>query len=149
MRTKTTTTRKRRNGSNLISFIASSLRISVGALVIVCLAVGAQKSGTPASRSIEGSVVDIAGQPVKGAVVLLEDTKSLQVRSYLVQEDGKFRFRGLSMDANYELRARSNSVFSNRKTVSVFDTNPLVVVNLTLSPGKSKRPAPAAPSTKL
>ncbi len=114
--------------------------------LLVCgVASGGQQRSSPApiSRTIEGSVLDHSGHPVPGAVVLIEDLKSLQVRTYLVQEDGKFRFRGLSSDANYELRARFNGVASNAKTVSVFETHPVVVVNLTLSI-RPKRSAPAA-----
>jgi hypothetical protein len=103
----------------------------------------AQSSASPVSRTIEGQVLDRAGHPVPGAIVLLEDLKSLRVRSYIVQEDGKFRFRGLSSDANYELRARFNGFSSSPKTVSVFDASPAIVVNLMLSV-KPKRPAPSA-----
>jgi hypothetical protein len=94
---------------------------------------------TPVSRSIEGTVRDPSGHPVSGAVVLIEDLKSLQIRSYIVQQDGKFVFRGLSSDANYQLRARLNGVTSKAKTVSVFATSPAIVVTLTLST-KPKRP---------
>jgi hypothetical protein len=99
---------------------------------------------TPAqvSRTIEGMVLDHAGSPVAGAVVLIEDLKSLQVRSYLVQQDGKYRFHGLSSDANYELRAQFNGSASGPKTVTVFNSSRTIVVNLKL-PAKPKRPAPA------
>jgi hypothetical protein len=102
-----------------------------------------QGGATPASRTIEGSVLNRAGHPVPGAVVLLEDLKSLQVRSYIVQEDGKFRFRGLSSDANYQLLARFKGLASSTKTVSIFESHPSVVVNLTLS-DKPKHSAPPA-----
>jgi len=84
-------------------------------------------------RTIEGSVLDHAGHPLPGAVVLIEDLKTLQVRSYIVQEDGKYRFRGLSSDANYQLRARFNGAMSSPKTVSVFESKPTIVVNLTVT----------------
>jgi hypothetical protein len=117
------------------------------ALVMTCAVclTGApgQPAGSPVSRTIEGTVLDRTGHPVPGAVVLLEDLKSLQVRSYIVQEDGKFRFRGLSSDANYELRARFKGLASSPKTVSVFESRPSIVVNLTLS-AKPKPPAPPA-----
>jgi len=127
------TTRKRRSGSSFFSFCLLALAASCG------VADGQQiGSSVPVSRTIEGSVLDQAGHPVSAAVVLIEDLKSLQVRSYIVQDDGKFRFRGLSSDANYELRARFNGAVSNVKTVSVFETRPVIVVNLTLS-NKPKR----------
>lgn len=118
-------------------------------IVLVWGALAGQQQGSPSpvSRTIEGSVLDRAGHPVSGAVVLIEDLKSLQVRSYIVQEDGKFRFRGLSADANYELRARFKGMASKPKTVSVFESKPVIAVNLTLL-AKTKRAAPAPSSSK-
>jgi hypothetical protein len=106
-----------------------------------------QRGGTGLSvpRTIEGEVLDHAGHPVPGAVVLIEDLKTLQVRSYIVQQDGKYRFRGLSPDANYQLRARLNGISSGPKTVSVFESKSTIVVNLKLST-KQKRSARPAPS---
>ena len=131
----------------VISFLFQVRRLSLAALLICCAASAGQSSGTPlSSRTIEGSVFDQAGHAVPGAVVLIEDQKTLQVRSYIVQEDGKFRFRGLSADANYELRARFNGAVSGAKNVSVFDSKPTVVVNLIISP-KSKKPVPRSKPT--
>ena len=58
--------------------------------------------------------------------------KTLQVRSYIAQADGKYRFFGLSSDINYELRAQSNGMTSPIKTVSVFDSHKIVTLNLKL-----------------
>jgi len=116
-------------------------RLGLAACLLVLTVAGGQQTTAPVSRTIEGSVFDHNGHSVPGAVVLIEDMKTLQVRSYIVQADGKFRFRGLSADANYELRARFHGESSSPKTVSVFESKPLVVVNLTLS-GKHKRAAP-------
>ncbi len=88
--------------------------------------------GTPTTRSIEGSVLNSHGSPVSNAVVLLKDTKTLQVRSYLAQSDGKYHFYGLSSDVNYELRAQANGLTSPSKTVSVFDSHNIVTLNLKL-----------------
>ena len=86
--------------------------------------------------------MDHAGHLLPGAVVLIEDLKTLQVRSYIVQEDGKYRFRGLSSDANYQLRARFNGAMSSPKTVNVFESKPSIVVNLTVTV-KPKRATPS------
>ncbi len=88
--------------------------------------------GTSTTRSIEGTVLDAKGSPVPGAVVLLKDTKTLQVRSYLALKDGKYRFFGLSSDINYELRAEANGMTSPEKMVSVFDSHKVVKLNLKL-----------------
>lgn len=94
--------------------------------------------GTTLTRSIEGTILSKAGAPVPGAIVLLKDTKTLQVRSFIAQNDGKYHFYGLSTDINYELRAESNGMTSPRKMVSVFDSHKIVTLNLKL---KDKRKA--------
>ena len=90
------------------------------------------QSGTQTTRSIEGTVLDAKGSPVSGAIILLKDTKSLQVRSYIAQKDGKYHFFGLSSDINYELRAQANGMTSPEKMVSVFDSRKVVKLNLKL-----------------
>ncbi len=94
--------------------------------------------GSATSRSIEGTVLSESAEPVPGAVVLLKDTKTLQVRSYIAQQGGKYHFYGLSTDVNYQLRAESKGLTSKTKTVSVFDSHQRVVLNLKLN--KKRKP---------
>lgn len=83
-------------------------------------------------RSIEGTVLGPHGAPVPGAIVLLKNGKTLQVRSFITQQDGSYRFYGLSTDVNWELRAEANGITSKTKTVSVFDSHQHVRLNLKL-----------------
>jgi Carboxypeptidase regulatory-like domain len=85
------------------------------------------------TRSIEGQVLTSSGAPVAGAVVLLKDGKTLQVRSYIAQKDGAYHFFGLSTDVNYTLRAENQDLTSKQKTVSVFDSHRQVKLDLKLS----------------
>ncbi|MFL6354747.1 MAG: carboxypeptidase-like regulatory domain-containing protein [Bryobacteraceae bacterium] len=91
---------------------------------------------SPKTRSIEGTVVDNGGAPVAAAVVLLKDMKTLQVRSYIAQPDGKYHFYGLSPDINYEIRAESRDMSSPIKHISVFDSDSRVLVKLKLKKKK-------------
>jgi hypothetical protein len=86
----------------------------------------------PNTRVIQGTVQDAKGSPVAGAVVLLKDTKTLQIRSYIAQQDGTYRFYGLSTDISYQLRAETKDMTSPSKLVSVFDTHKFIKVNLKL-----------------
>jgi hypothetical protein len=88
--------------------------------------------GAPRVRSIEGTIFSSTGAPVPGAIVLLKNGKTLQVRSFIAQQDGSYRFYGLSTDVNWELRAESNGMTSKTKTVSVFDSHAKVRLNLKL-----------------
>jgi hypothetical protein len=86
-----------------------------------------------ATRSIQGHVLTSSGATVPGAVVLLKDGKTLQVRSYIAQKEGEYHFFGLSTDVNYTLRAEDKDMTSKQKTVSVFDSHRRVKLNLKLS----------------
>lgn len=87
----------------------------------------------PSIRTIEGTVLDKDGRPVPGAIVLIKNTKTLGVRSYIAQKDGKYYFYGLSTDINYELRAESGGMTSKTKTVNVFNSHKVVQLNLRLN----------------
>jgi hypothetical protein len=71
-------------------------------------------------------------------VVLLKDSKTLQVRSYVAQQDGKYHFYGLSTDVNWQLRAEADGMTSKTKMVSVFDSHSKVRLNLKLDKKKAK-----------
>jgi len=90
----------------------------------------------PNTRVIQGVVEDVKGAPVGGAIVLLKDTKTLQIRSYIAQQDGKYHFYGLSTDINYQVRAEHGDLTSPSKLVSVFDSKKFITVNLKLKKKK-------------
>ena len=108
------------------------------ALVFVPASVFAQQPAPPSrtpdtgARSVHGKVTNPAGVVVDGAVVLLKDTKTLQVRSFITQEDGLYHFYGLSMNTDYQLRAEYKGASSNTKTLSVFDSKKDSEINLKL-----------------
>lgn len=88
--------------------------------------------GTTATKSITGKVLDAHGAPVPRAIVVLKDMKTLQIRSYITQDDGSYHFYDLNGDINYELRAQAGGLTSPEKTVSVFNSKRLVTLNLRL-----------------
>ncbi|HZT38536.1 MAG TPA: carboxypeptidase-like regulatory domain-containing protein [Bryobacteraceae bacterium] len=105
--------------------------------VIVCLltlgtAVAQNKKQDANTRTVEGVVTDENDQPAAKAIVQLKDTKTLQVRSFITQEDGRYHFAGLSTNVDYELRAERNGMSSPTKTLSVFDDRKRPVINLKL-----------------
>lgn len=89
-----------------------------------------ENSGT--TRAIQGKVISKEGAPVPGAIVLLKNSKTLQVRSYIAESGGKYHFFGLSTDVSFEVRAEDNGLTSKTKIVSVFDSHKLITVNLKL-----------------
>lgn len=89
-------------------------------------------SGSSTMRSVEGVVTGPDGEPVAGAVVLLKDSKTLQVRSFITLKDGTYHFYGLSRDISYDLRAEHGKESSGSKTVSSFNDHAKIKVNLKL-----------------
>jgi hypothetical protein len=94
--------------------------------ILPCFGVNAQ----PSTRSVSGTVTDQNGNPVKGAVVLIENTALLRIRSYITQTDGKYHFTGLYWDVDYRLKAKYDGVKGPTKTLSQFDSHDDKVINL-------------------
>lgn len=84
------------------------------------------------SRTVQGVVFDADDKPVSGAVVQLKDMRTLQVRSFIAQNDGAYHFTGLKSDIDYQLKAVSQHAESGWKTLSVFDDRKAAIINLKL-----------------
>ncbi len=105
------------------------------ALVLaLALAAPAQKKdkNEATTRGLAGTVTDSDEKPVTGAVVQLKDMRTLQVRSFISQEDGSYHFSGLKVDNDYQVKADHNDRSSGWKTLSVFDARREPVMNLKL-----------------
>ena len=96
------------------------------------------KKGEAATRSVQGAVTTAADRPAVGAVVQLENTKTLQIRSFITKEDGIFHFYELGTDVDYKLRAedKSTGASSDTKTLSSFDSRKQAIINLKLNAKK-------------
>jgi len=54
--------------------------------------------------------------------VKLKDMKTLQVRSFITKEDGKYHFSGLSINNDYEVEADLKGLFCKPRMLSVYDS---------------------------
>ena len=111
--------------------------LSCVAVIAVCatalLAQGKKDKNEDANaRSVQGLVSDAGDQPVVGAVVQLKDMRTLQIRSFLTQQDGMYHFSGLKTDNDYQVKADFSGLSSPTRTVSVFDNRKIAVINLKL-----------------
>jgi|SRR5580704_10370180 hypothetical protein len=94
----------------------------------------AQKNKDDATaRSLQGQVTDPDDKPVAGAVVQLKDTRTLQVRSFITQANGDYRFSGLRADTDYEVKSEYSGMTSDNKRLSNFDTRKIATINLKLN----------------
>jgi len=94
---------------------------------------GKKDKEDPTVRSLQGQVVDPDDKPAIGAVVQLKDTRTLQVRSFITQENGEYRFSGLRADTDYEVKADFNGMTSDNKRLSNFDSRKIATVNIKLN----------------
>lgn len=101
-------------------------------LALAGFAFAQKKSKTPTERSVSGVVTDVAGAPVPGAVVQLENMKTMQIRSFIAKDKGDYVFSGLGTDVDYSLKAEFNGHTSATKTLSTFDSHPAPIINLQL-----------------
>jgi hypothetical protein len=112
-------------------------KIILTAVALCCLVLGLtgqtrSLDANPDVRAVHGVVTDAGDAPVKGAVVYLENTKDLQIRTFISGGDGEYHFAGLSANIDYKLHAEHKDRSSGTKTLSSFNTKKDAVVNLKL-----------------
>ncbi len=95
-----------------------------------------QKKGSQQTRSVQGVVHAPDGAPQAGAVVQLENKRTMQVRSFISQADGSYYFHDLNADVDYGLRAEFRGAASDKRTVSSFDSRQDVTMDLQLKAAK-------------
>jgi len=88
------------------------------------------------TRTIDGTVKDASDNPLPDAIVQLKNTKTSNIVNFATKDDGKFVFRDLPMDINYELIAKHGDVATPVKKVSVYDTRKHIIVNFQLAAAK-------------
>jgi hypothetical protein len=76
-------------------------------------------------RVIEGRAVGSNDQPLQNAIVYLQDQKTMEVKTYITEADGKFRFGQLSSDVDYQVWAKYQNRKSKTKSISSFDSKKL------------------------
>jgi hypothetical protein len=131
----------------------SFIPLSIASLIAATGSVFAQGRGTPEppgdkgdpwfkkkekeperTRRITGVVKDPKDSLVEGAVVRVKDVKTLEVRSFITLDDGSYRFYGLNLDNEYELKATHDGLESKTRRISVFNSQPELNIVLKLEP---------------
>ena len=87
-------------------------------VILTCLVVMAASD----FRSLTGVVVDNRGNALPGSFVLIENTNTLEVRSYITDKSGAYRFNELYTGVDYTVRAQYHRVWSPLKTLSKFNS---------------------------
>jgi len=107
-------------------------------MALLAVALSAQNPKHDAQlKTVRGVVVDKSENPVSSSVVFLKNVRTNQVKSYIADNQGNFRFSGLDPNSDYELHAEKDGAKSQTRSVSSFDTRMDIVLNLKLAPKKS------------
>ena len=104
----------------------------VGALLLV-VSVAAHaapdKKDKTQGRLLLGKVLDQQDNPVASAIVYLTNPRTHAVKTYLIGQDGTYRFPSLST-VDYEVYAQYKGHKSDTKSVSQFDDRSQVYIDL-------------------
>ena len=88
-------------------------------------------------RTVRGVISEKpSDSPVASAVVFLKNTRNNDVRSYISDTEGNYRFSGLDPNIDYEVHAEKDGAKSSTRTVSSFDSKKEIILNLKLEKKK-------------
>jgi enolase len=113
-------------------FFKNTCLIGVASLLVISVAVAhaaADKKDKAQGRLLLGKVLDPQDNPVVGAIVYVTNMRNHAVKTYIVGQEGTYRFPGLST-VDYEVYAQYNGHKSDTKSVSQFDDRSEVYVDL-------------------
>jgi hypothetical protein len=81
-------------------------------------------------RLVLGKVLDSQDNPLSDAIVYLTNTRTRSIKTYIVGQDGTYRFPALSNSIDYEIYAQYKGHKSETKSVSQFDDRSQVYLDL-------------------
>ncbi len=101
-------------------------------LTLVIVAVAGLGAFDTLNRTLSGVVIDQHDKPIPHAAVLVENERTLAIRSYLTDAHGQFRFAELSPDIDYDVRAEFDGIRSRTKVLSQFDGHKSAKIRLVI-----------------
>jgi Carboxypeptidase regulatory-like domain len=122
---------RKRNKTRIAGPTVRNAALIAGALLLAISVAHAlpDNKDKPQGRLLYGKVLDQQDNPVVGAIVYLTNTRTHAVKTYIVSQEGTYRFPGLST-VDYEVYAQYNGHKSDTKSVSQFDDRPQVYIDL-------------------
>jgi hypothetical protein len=81
-------------------------------------------------RLVFGKVLDPQDNPLADSVVYLTNLRTRAVKTYIVGQDGTYRFPALSTSLDYEVYAQYKGHKSDTKSVTQFDERSQVYLDL-------------------
>lgn len=117
-----------RKRSVVVTLVTMSLLFA--AMAVMANAAAADKKDKPVGRLLFGKVLDHQDNPLTDAVVYVTNTRTRAVKTYIVGQDGTYRFPALSNAVDYEVYAQHKGRKSDTKSVSQFDDRSEVYLTL-------------------
>jgi hypothetical protein len=110
-----------RNGLDPATAVRARWMRGLLLLLLACSA-ALPHSLAQSARVVQGMVQSTNDQPQPNAVVYLQDQKSQEVKTYITEADGHYRFGQLNSDVDYQLWAEYKGHKSKTKSISSFDS---------------------------
>jgi hypothetical protein len=116
--------------SKRCTFLVGAVTCLFLALLSVSANATPDKKDKSVGRLLYGKVLDPRDNPLPDAVVYLTNTRTRSVKTYIVGQDGTYRFPALSTAIDYEVYAQYKGRKSDMKSVSQFDDRSQVYLDL-------------------
>lgn len=89
---------------------------------LLTLAIFAPLLGQDVYRELTGSVTDRGDEPLRGAIVEVQDETTRAVTSYITDREGHFDFKRLREDTDYRIWATYRGTRSKSRELSHFSS---------------------------
>jgi hypothetical protein len=118
-------------GCTLLIAITATTMLATTTLATTAAAHPApDKKDKSEGRLVFGKVLDPQDNPLADSVVYLTNMRTRAVKTYIVGQDGTYRFPALSTALDYEVYAQYKGHKSDTKSVSQFDQRSQVYLDL-------------------
>jgi hypothetical protein len=88
------------------------------------------------TRNLSGTVTDGHNEPLKGAVIQVQNGVTDSVVSYITGPDGRYTFKHLDGETDYRLWVLFRGQRSKVRKLSMFDSDKPKVINFVLRPSR-------------
>ena len=95
--------------------------------VVLCVPSG-HAQDTP--RDLSGTVTDQHHEPLRGAIVTLENESTQAILTYVTDKTGHYNFKRISGNTDYRFYATYRGHQSSKKSLGMFDSKTAPVVDL-------------------
>jgi hypothetical protein len=113
---------KSHNFISTVFLLALGLQLALSSAIPAAAQTKQEKKAEAELRTLHGSVIDKDENPIASGVVYLMNAKTQEVRTYIADEQGNYRFSGLDPNVDYEIHAEHEGLTSSTRTLSSYDS---------------------------